>query len=52
MNPAPTLEIRYPVVARVSTKPTAPTGTPKSARIDGQATPSRPSGSPRLAKPR
>ncbi|SCE91347.1 hypothetical protein GA0070558_11389 [Micromonospora haikouensis] len=51
-KPASTLAVRYPVVPAVSIRPTASVGTSKSARMDGQPTPSSPSGRPRLTKAR
>jgi hypothetical protein len=48
VNPATTLEVRYPAVPANSSRPTDSVETRKVVLIDGQPTPSRPSGRPRL----
>src|SRR5262245_42996904 len=50
--PAPKLDTTYPVVKDASRGARASRGNAKLARSDGHATPSKPSGSPRLTKAR
>jgi hypothetical protein len=50
--PLEKLEATYPAVVEISNAPTASSRKPKVPRIEGQATPSSPSGRPRLMKAR
>ena len=48
--PLPKLEARYPAITASRIEPRWLTGRPNVLRMDGQATPSTPSGRPRLTK--
>ena len=50
-RPLTALDTKYPLANVASSSPSASSGKSNVARIDGQATPSNPSGKPRLTKP-
>src|SRR5512140_3994597 len=49
-GPLKKLDVRYPETAANNRRPTASSGRENVARIEGQATPRRPSGMPRAMK--